>query len=236
MDNSRDSGRIADNVARIRHRMAEAAKAAGRKPEEVLLCAACKGRTNEEVLESAELPVDLFGENRAQELAAHQDAGTYLHKPCHFIGHLQTNKVKTVVGLADMIQSVDSQRLLKVIDREAAAQGIFQDILFEINLGNEPGKDGADKEDLPLLLERAAGMQNVRVRGLMAIPPVHDNVLENRRYFAILRKMLEQARTFHYENAPLDILSMGMTDSFEAAIMEGATMIRVGTGIYGMRK
>jgi pyridoxal phosphate enzyme (YggS family) len=215
--------------------MAEAAKAAGRKPEEVLLCAACKGRTNEEVLESAELPVDLFGENRAQELAAHQDAGAYLHKPCHFIGVLQTNKVRRVVGRAEVIQSVGSLRLLQAISREAHARGLCQDILFEINLGNERNKDGAPDGQLPMLLENAAGFQHIRVRGLMAIPPVCDNAGETRSYFARLYKLLEQAKTDHYDKAPLDILSMGMTDSFEAAILEGATMVRVGTGIYGAR-
>lgn len=235
MDNSMDSGRIADNVARIRHRMAEAAKAAGRKPEEVLLCAACKGRTNEEVLESAELPVDLFGENRAQELAAHQDAGAYLHKPCHFIGVLQTNKVRRVVGRAEVIQSVGSLRLLQAINREAHARGLCQDILFEINLGDEQNKHGMPTGQLPMLLENAAGFPHIRVRGLMAIPPVSDNAGETRSYFARLYKLLEQAKTDHYDNAPLDILSMGMTDSFEAAVLEGATMVRVGTGIYGAR-
>lgn len=235
MGNSGDSGRIADNVARIRHRMVKAAKAAGRKPEEVLLCAACKGRTNEEVLESAGLPVDLFGENRAQELAAHQDAGAYLHKPCHFIGVLQTNKVKKVVGRAELIQSVGSLRLLQTISREAQTRGLCQDILFEINLGDEENKDGMPAGQLPILLESAAGFPHIRVRGLMAIPPVCDKVEETRAYFAKLYKLLEQAKTYHYDNAPLDILSMGMTDSFEAAILEGATMVRVGTGIYGPR-
>jgi pyridoxal phosphate enzyme (YggS family) len=231
-----DRNRMADNVAEIHRCMAEAAKAAGRRPEEVLLCAACKTRTPEIVRESALLPVDLFGENRVQEMLANLDAGAYQGKPCHFIGHLQTNKVKKVVGRAAVIQSVDSLRLLEAIQTEAAGQGLIQDILFEINIAGELSKDGAAKNDLWLMLDAAAAMHNVRLRGLMAIPPAYDNGQESRQYFAMLRQMLEQVGERHYENMALDTLSMGMTDSFEAAILEGATIVRVGTGIYGARE
>ena len=231
-----DAGRMADNVAEIRRRMAEAAIVAGRHPDEVLLCAACKTRTPEIVRESALRPVDLFGENRVQELLANTDAGAYLGKPCHFIGHLQTNKVKKVVGRVAVIQSVDSLRLLEAIQMEADRQGLRQDILFEINIGEELSKGGAAKDDLWPMLEAAAAMRSVRVRGLMAIPPACDNGQESRRYFAMLRQMLEQARERRNENCQLDTLSMGMTDSYEAAILEGATIVRVGTGIYGVRE
>lgn len=231
-----DAGRMADNVAEIRRRMAQAAIAAGRRPEEVLLCAACKTRVPEIIRESALLQVDLFGENRVQELVTHFDAGAYEGKPCHFIGHLQTNKVKKVVGLAAVIQSVDSLRLLEAIQVEAAGQNLIQDILFEINIGEELSKDGAAKDDLWPMLDAAAAMQNVRVRGLMAIPPAYDNGSESRRYFAMIRQLLEQGKDRHYENCQLDILSMGMTDSYEAAILEGATIVRVGMGIYGARE
>lgn len=231
-----DAGRMADNVAEIRRRMAQAAIAAGRRPEEVLLCAACKTRVPEIIRESALLQVDLFGENRVQELVTHFDAGAYEGKPCHFIGHLQTNKVKKVVGLAAVIQSVDSLRLLEAIQVEAAGQNLIQDILFEINIGEELSKDGAAKDDLWPMLDAAAAMQNVRVRGLMAIPPAYDNGSESRRYFAMIRQLLEQGKDRHYENCLLDTLSMGMTDSYEAAILEGATIVRVGMGIYGARE
>lgn len=231
-----DAGRMADNVAEIRRRMAQAAIAAGRRPEEVLLCAACKTRVPEIIRESALLQVDLFGENRVQELVTHFDAGAYEGKPCHFIGHLQTNKVKKVVGLAAVIQSVDSLRLLEAIQVEATGQNLIQDILFEINIGEELSKDGAAKDDLWPMLDAAAAMQNVRVRGLMAIPPAYDNGSESRRYFAMMRQLLEQGKDRHYENCQLDILSMGMTDSYEAAILEGATIVRVGMGIYGARE
>ena len=226
---------MVENIEHIRHRMAEAARAAARLPQEVLLCAACKSRTPQTIKESAVHKVDMFGENRMQEMEVNFEAGAYRGKPSHFIGHLQTNKVKKIVGLADVIQSVDSLRLLQAINREALAQDLCQDILFQINLGDEPGKDGAAKEDLWPLLEAAVGMPSVRVKGLMAIPPVTDNDLDSRRYFAMLRELLEKAKEYRYENAPMDTLSMGMTDSFEVAILEGATIIRVGTGIYGPR-
>jgi len=181
------------------------------------------------------LPVDLFGENHMQELVVNHEAGAYLDKPVHFIGHLQTNKVKKVVGKAHLIQSVDSLRLLETIDKEAAKQGLRQDILLELNIGEEATKTGAAAEDLWPMLECAAGLNNVHVRGLMAIPPAFDNSPESRRYFAMLRELMEQAKARHYENAHLDILSMGMSGSYEAAILEGATLVRVGTAIYGER-
>ncbi len=227
--------RMAENIKTIISRIAHAAKKAGRLPQEILLCAACKSRSVQTIKKSAALAVDIFGENRMQEMAVNFDANAYMGKACHFIGHVQTNKVKKIVGLANVIQSVDSLRLLKAINREALAKNLCQDILFQINLGDETSKDGADKGDLGSMLEAAAGMHNVRVKGLMAIPPITDNVSESQRYFAMLRALLEEAKSYQYENMPLDTLSMGMTDSFEAAIVEGANIVRIRTGIYGPR-
>lgn len=226
---------MSDAVAEIRARMADAARAAGRDPKDVLLCAACKTRTVEEVRYSADLPIDLFGENHVQELVEKTDVAAYNGKPGHFIGHLQTNKVKKVVGRAACIQSVDSPRLLEAIAKEAEKQGLTQDLLLELNIGEEATKTGAGTELLYPLLEQAEGLTHVRVRGLMAIPPAFDNSDASRRCFAMLRELLEQAQTRHYKNAPLDILSMGMSGSYLAAIREGATLIRVGTAIYGPR-
>ncbi len=230
-----DARQMAEAVAQVRFRIEQAAKTAGRSPADILLCAVCKTRTPETIRDSAALPVDLFGENHMQELVVNHEAGAYLGKPVHFIGHLQTNKVKKVVGRADVIQSVDSLRLLEAIDKEAEKQGLRQDILLELNIGEELSKTGAAADDLWPLLERAAGLEHIQVRGLMAIPPAFDNGPESRRYFAMLRELLEQARSRHYENAALEILSMGMSSSYEAAILEGATLVRVGTAIYGQR-
>ena len=230
-----DVNQLADRVAEVRYQIAEAAAQAGRAPQEIQLCAVCKGQDAQMIKASALLPVDLFGENRMQEMQLHLEANAFQGKPCHFIGHLQTNKVRRVVGAMDMIQSVNSLRLLNAIDREAERQGIVQDILFEINIGEEDSKTGASQELLWPMLDAAAALTHVRVRGLMAIPPAFDNSPQSRRYFAGMYRLLEQARQRHTEHAPLDTLSLGMTDSFLAAILEGATLVRVGRAIYGAR-
>lgn len=226
---------LSRNIADIRGQMAEVAAKAGRNPEEVRLCAVAKGHPADLIKLSAQLPVDLFGENRMQEMAAHMEAGAFGDKPCHFIGRLQTNKVRRVVGSAAVIESVGSARLLAAIHLEAARQGIVQDILLQVNIGEEDSKAGAAAEDLWPLMEEAAGYTAVRVRGLMAIPPAFDNSPESRRWFAGMRSLYEQARVRWPQNTALNTLSMGMTDSFIAAILEGSTMVRVGRGIFGER-
>lgn len=226
---------VAEAVAKIRETMAAAAKAAGRYPAEVRLCAACKTRTVEEVRYSADLPIDLFGENHVQELVEKTDANAYNGKPGHFIGHLQTNKVNKVVGRAALIQSVDSTRLLDKIDAAAARLGLVQDILVEINIGEEASKSGVDADSLFPLLETAAAREHIRLRGLMAIPPADADDTETRRFFARMRELLARADARHYDRAQMDILSMGMSHDYAAAIAEGATIVRVGTAIYGAR-
>ena len=158
-------------VDAIREKMAAAAREAGRAPAEVQLCAACKTRTAETVAASAALPIDVFGENHVQELCANYDAGAYCGKPSHFIGHLQTNKIKKVLGRASLIQSVDSEHLLAAIEREAAKAGLVQNILLEVNIGGEESKSGVSPEQLWPLLDAAAAQEHLRVCGLMAIPP-----------------------------------------------------------------
>ena len=236
MAQANDALKMAEAVAEIRERMACAARAAGRQPEEVLLCAVCKTRDVETVRASAGLDIDLFGENHMQELVEHAEAGAFLGKPSHFIGHLQTNKVRRVVGLAAVIESVDSLRLLETVEKEAERQNVRQDILLELNLGGEQSKTGAPESMLWPLLERAAGSARLCVRGLMTIPPYSADGEGSRPYFARLRALLERARERGYDNAPLDMLSMGMSNSYEAAIAEGATIVRVGTAIYGARE
>ena len=226
---------MAEAVARIRENMTTAAKAAGRDPGEVLLCAACKTRTVEEVRYSADLPIDLFGENHVQELVEKTDAGAYNGKPGHFIGHLQTNKVNKVVGRAALIQSVDSTRLLDKIEAAAERLGITQEILMEINIGAEESKSGVGPNDLWPLLDAAAAKTHIKVRGLMAIPPADADGTATRRFFAEMRELLAKAAARGYENARMNILSMGMSHDYAAAIAEGATIVRVGTAIYGAR-
>ena len=222
-------------VAQIRAAMADAARSAGRDPADILLCAACKTRTVEEVRFSAGLPIDLFGENHVQELVEKTDAGAYNGKPGHFIGHLQTNKVNKVVGRAALIQSVDSERLLDKIEAAAARLVATQEILLEINIGEETSKSGVTPETLWPLLDAAAAREHLRVRGLMAIPPADADEAATRRFFARMRELLALAAGCRYENAPMDLLSMGMSGDYTAAIAEGATIVRIGTAIYGAR-
>ncbi|MBQ2650228.1 MAG: YggS family pyridoxal phosphate-dependent enzyme [Clostridia bacterium] len=223
-----------ERIARVRFHMAEAAVAAGRDPQEILLCAVSKTQTSETVRMSAGMPVDCFGENHMQELVAHHQDGAYLGKNVHFIGHLQTNKVKKVVGLASLIQSVDSLRLLEAIEKEAGRQGVIQDILLELNLAGEESKMGAGMEDLWPMAEQAAALPHIRLRGLMGIPPAGISSDDNRRYFANLRTLYTQLGE-KYPDLPIDTLSMGMSASYKEAILEGATIVRVGSAIYGAR-
>ena len=222
-------------VEAIREKMAAAAREAGRDPAEVQLCAACKTRTADTVAASAALAIDVFGENHVQELCANYDAGAYCGKPSHFIGHLQTNKIKKVLGRASLIQSVDSEHLLQKVERAAAAANLTQEILIEINIGGEESKSGVSAESLWPLLDMAAAQPHIRLRGLMAIPPAAATPDETRAFFAQMRELLAKAADRHYENAKMDILSMGMSGDFEAAVAEGATLVRIGTDIFGPR-
>lgn len=223
---------MTEAVSQIRETMAQAARQAGRRPEDIQLCAACKTRTVEEVRFSAELAIDLFGENHVQELVEKTDAGAYLGKPGHFIGHLQTNKINKVVGRAALIHSVDSLRLLEKIDAAAERLDLVQDILLEVNIGRERSKGGVMPEELWPLLEQAGQKNHIRVRGLMAIPPADAEQNQTVRYFAAMRELLEKGRERY---GGLDILSMGMSQDYTAAIAQGATIVRIGTAIYGPR-
>lgn len=226
---------IAQNIEDIRERMARAAQAAGRNPADILLCAACKTRTVDEVKESARLEIDIFGENHVQELVEKTDADAYLGKPGHFIGHLQTNKIKKVLGRADLIQSVDSEHLLLALEAAAAKAGLRQDILLEVNIGGEVSKSGTSVDGLFHLLETAAEQPHIHVRGLMAIPPVNDDDTENRRQLARMRALFDKAADLRDDRISMDILSMGMSGDYENAILEGSTLVRIGTAIYGAR-
>ena len=221
-------------VLAIREKMAAAAREAGRDPAVVQLCAACKTRTAETVAASAALPIDVFGENHVQELCANFDAGAYCGKPSHFIGHLQTNKIKKVLGRASLIQSVGSEHLLTAIEKEAAKAGIVQNVLLEVNIGGEEAKSGFAPAQLEDAARAAQAMSHVRVRGLMTIPPADSDRDTNIRYFQEVRALYVDIneKLFHNE---LKCLSMGMSGDFEDAIRNGATMVRVGTAIFGAR-
>ncbi len=226
---------MAQNIAEIRSRMTAAALAAGRSPQDILLCAASKLHDSDTVRLAAELDIDLFGENHVQELVAKKADGAYLDKPLHFIGHLQTNKVKQVVGNTELIQSVDSDRLLAAINKQAAKLDIVQDVLLEINIGGEESKSGISPDALPRLLDAAVAYEHVRILGLMAVPPFNTNDVENRGYFARMRRLFEQCAARRQARVEMRWLSMGMSGDFENAILEGANIVRVGTAIFGAR-
>ena len=226
---------IAENIARIREEMNQAAIAAGRDPKEILLCAATKMNDSDNVRQAIAAGVDCCGENRVQELTKKLSENAYEGAPVHFIGHLQTNKVKQVVGKVDLIQSVDSPRLLEAIQKEAARQGICQDILLEINIGNEESKSGFSPDQLPAILENFSDFPNLRVRGLMAIPPICENSTDNHKFFQEMCNIAVDIRAKKYDNVWVDIMSMGMSGDYADAIACGSTMIRVGTAIFGAR-
>ncbi len=226
---------IAENIAAIRAKMDAAAIAAGRNPREILLCAATKMNDADAVRQAITGGVDLCGENRVQELVAKSAENAYEGAPVHFIGHLQTNKVKQVVGKVDMIQSVDSLRLLTAIDAEANKQGIIQKILLEVNIGNEESKSGFLACEILPLLEQIADFPHILVCGLMAIPPISQNSGDNRKFFQEMLQLSVDITAKKYDNVSMDFLSMGMSDDFEDAISCGSTMIRVGTAIFGAR-
>ena len=226
---------IAENIATIRNRIAQAAAEAGRNPDEILLCAATKMNDADRVRQAIVAGVDCCGENRVQELTSKMSENAYEGAPVHFIGHLQTNKVRQVVGKVDLIQSIDSLRLIQAVDREAARQGIVQDILLEINIGNEESKSGFSPSELPEILSQISKCGNIRVRGLMAIPPICHILGENRKFFQEMFNLSVDIRAKKYDNICVDILSMGMSDDYSDAIACGSTMIRVGTAIFGAR-
>lgn len=226
---------IKENIASIRERMKIAAERVGRDPKEILLCAATKMNDAENVREAIRCGVDCCGENRVQELTQKLSENAYEGKPVHFIGHLQTNKVRQVVGKVDLIQSVDRPELLACIQKEAQKQGIVQDILFEINIGMEESKSGFDPDEVISWAEKMEEFPNCRLRGLMAIPPISRNPGDNCEFFKKIHRISVDIIAKKSHNISMDILSMGMTDDFEDAIACGSTMIRVGTAIFGAR-
>ena len=226
---------IAENIAAIRARIDAAARTTGRTGADITLVAATKMNDAARVREAVAAGIDVLGENRVQEMTAKLAQHAYDGAPLHFIGHLQTNKVRQVVGKVDLIQSVDSPELLAMIEKRAAGQGIVQDILLEVNIGGEESKSGVSPEQLWPLLDAAAAEEHIRVKGLMAIPPVNDDDAQNRRYLAQVYKLFVQAGERGYQNVKMETLSMGMSGDFANAIREGATLVRIGTAIYGER-
>ena len=227
---------IAKNIAEIRARIDAAAIAAGREPKEVLLCAATKMNDADRVRQAIAAGVDCCGENRVQELVAKRTDNAYEGAPVHFIGHLQTNKVRQVVGKVDLIQSVDREALLTCIEKTAAEQGILQDILLEVNIADEESKSGFTEAEAMEIAAKMDEYPHCRLRGLMAIPPLSEKTGDNCRFFEKIRRLSVDIMQKKSHNISMDILSMGMSEDFEDAIACGSTMIRIGTAIFGARQ
>lgn len=227
---------LEESVRMVRERIAQAAREAGRDPADITLEAATKVQTSETIRAAIAAGITVCGENRVQELTAHLDDYAYDGARVHFIGHLQTNKVRFVVGRVDLIESVDSPRLLEAVDRQAARLGLVQDILLEVNIAREESKGGCLPEDLSALARQAQALEHVRLRGVMSIPPVAAFPGENRGFFAQTRQLFVDIRNKMGDNdSDINCLSMGMSGDYEDAVREGATLVRVGTALFGPR-
>lgn len=226
---------IAENVAAIRAAMESAAQDAGRDPKEIRLCAATKMNDAAAVRQAIAAGVDVCGENRVQELTQKLGENAYVGAPVHFIGHLQTNKVRQVVGKVDLIQSVGSLHLLEAVNKEAARQNLRQDILLEVNIGEEAAKTGFAASEVLPLIDKIDSFSNICVRGLMAIPPISENPGDNSKFFLKMREIYVDIRAKKKDNVQVDCLSMGMSGDYLDAIRCGSTMVRIGTAIFGER-
>ena len=225
---------IRENIGRVREEIAAAAKAAGRSPEEITLVGASKMNDAAACREAVAAGIDALGENRVQELLKKYDEEAYIGAPLHFIGHLQRNKVRQIVGKVDLIQSVGSLELLAEIQRCAEKLGMVQDVLLEVNIGGEESKSGFAPDAVYAAAEQALELPNVRVLGLMTIPPVEVEPGDSTPYFEKVRALYVDINSNLFHNE-LECLSMGMSGDFAQAICAGATMVRVGTAIFGAR-
>lgn len=223
-----------ENLKAVERNIQEAVERSGRKREEVTLIAVSKTKPVETLKEAYELGVRIFGENKVQELS---DKYEVLPKDTHWhmIGHLQRNKVKYIIGKADLIHSVDSIRLAETIEKEAGKRNIKANILIEVNMAREESKFGLMPEEVEEFIDTIAEFPHIQVQGLMTIAPYVENPEENRPYFAGLRKLSVDIASKNVDNINMSVLSMGMTNDYPVAIEEGATMVRVGTGIFGER-
>ena len=227
---------IRENLEDVERRICESCARAGRKREDVTLVAVSKTYDAACVKEAYDAGARDFGENRVQELTQKQDELQDLDIRWHLIGHLQKNKVKSIIGRTALIHSVDSFELAEIISRRSEAEGIVTDILVEINIGDEPSKFGVKPEDALKTVEEMSVLKGIHIRGLMAVAPITDDPENNRKYFRRMRDLAVDIGSKNIDNVTMYELSMGMTGDFETAIEEGATIVRIGTAIFGKRQ
>jgi pyridoxal phosphate enzyme (YggS family) len=229
-------GQIARNLARVRERMAEAALRAGRRPGDVTLVAVSKTFPIEALREAYDAGQQDFGENKVQEALQKMEAGADMHIRWHVIGHLQSNKAKKAAGRVHWIHAIDSADLLRRVDEAAAAAGRVVDVLVQVDLALEPTKHGAPLDEMPAILQSASTLTGgARLRGLMLLPPLVDDPERARPWFRQLREARDRWMAAGVPAESLQELSMGMSHDFEVAVEEGATMVRVGSAIFGTR-
>lgn len=225
---------ITENLSMVENKIAAACKRAGRERDEVKLIAVSKTQPVEAIREAIEYGINSFGENRVQELREKTEI-IKDNLDWHLIGHLQTNKVKYVVGKVSLIHSLENIRLAEALDKEAAKLGITVDVLAEINVAKEASKFGVNPEDAENFISEVSKFPNINIKGLMTVAPYTDISEENRKYFRQLKKIMVDLNSKNIHNVSMNVLSMGMTGDYEVAIEEGATLVRVGTGIFGSR-
>ena len=225
---------IADNIASIQERISKSALRAGRDPVEIRLVAVSKTVSAESIQEAIAAGVTILGENYVQE-ARNKIARIGKQVEWHFIGHLQSNKAKYAVDLFSMIQSVDRLALAEELGQEANKRGKIVPVLIQVNISGEESKSGIDPQETLQLLERIAALQHLAVQGLMTMPPWFEDPEDARPYFSAMRKLREKLSREKIPGVALQELSMGMSGDFEVAIEEGATLVRIGTAIFGPR-
>ena len=222
-----------ENYGKILKKIEESAEKSGRKKEDITLLAATKTIDSDTINHAIRSGIDYIGENKVQEFLSKKD----FLEPCHrhFIGHLQTNKVKDIVPFVELIHSVDSLKLAKEISKVSVKLSKTTDILLEINIGNEETKSGFKVGELDENIKEIAKLPGILIRGLMAIPPICRNGEKNTEFFKKMRKLFIDIQSKNIDNSNIDILSMGMSDDYDEAIVCGATMVRIGTSLFGKR-
>ena len=223
------------NYNHIKERIAEAAVKSGRKPEDITFLSATKTVEPEYINYAISLGLDHIGENKVQELLSKYDDYNLENCSLQFIGHLQSNKVRQIVGKVDLIQSVDSLKLAKEISRVSQNKDVSTDILVEVNIGKEENKSGVMPENLEELLWQIKDLPSINIKGLMTIPPICDDYDKIRRIFCDMHKMFLDISSKKLDNVSMDILSMGMSGDYYEAILEGANMVRIGSALFGKR-
>lgn len=226
---------ISQNLDAIKARITRAAISAERDPETVQLVTVSKTISVDVIHQAIDAGVTVLGENYIQEARAKFDQLATLPVSWHFIGHLQTNKAKYAVRQFDLIHTVDSRRLAKAINKEAAKIGKVQKVLIQINISQEETKSGIETEDLETLVREIAQMDHLKLKGLMTMPPFFNAPERVRPFFRQLKEIRDQVQQMNLPRVDLIELSMGMTGDFEVAIAEGATLVRIGTAIFGER-